>query len=190
MTKIRELEKTEFGMEGVIDCPFSKSEIGVMIGEGDFVEKSLIDYAEKCVEFFCNMPESLIEKLCEYTIRYCEESRLSWEEVGGKMPVPKGVKGKEIFQYISPTMLIIEEPTDWNMIGFHVEMECDWEEEHGLEWTVKDGKVRYVGPFDDMTAWDEKKLQYAGYYDEKKKYYNVNYVDREWNKPFKIRLCI
>lgn len=71
--------------------------------------------------------------------------------------VPEDVNGREILSYITPSVLIIE---------FHVECECDWEEEHGLEITIKDNKLVYVGSFDGMPPYYEERLAYVGYYDK------------------------
>lgn len=29
----------------------------------------------------------------------------------------------------------------------HMEMNCDWEEEHGMEWIVRGDEILYVGQF-------------------------------------------
>ena len=50
--------------------------------------------------------------------------------------------------------------------------------EHGLEITIKDNKILYVGSYDDMPPYYQERIEYTGYYDENK-YMNMNYVDRE-----------
>lgn len=64
------------------------------------------------------------------------------------------VKPEEILEYVYPSALIVRKPQD-DRIGFHLEMECDWEPEHGLEWSVLDGKAMYVGAFSSVSPWSE-----------------------------------
>ena len=169
--RIQNIEHTSFGFEGKMDCPAFQRTMDVMIDKEDDIE-----YAQKCADYLCNMPESTLLRLCTYSIRYCEEFRsiLMPED----MPVPEHISGKQILEYFRPNVLIVERPEDPSVIGFHVECGCDWEPEHGLEFTIKDDKILYVGSFDDMPAWSEGRLSYAGFYDPNNDM-NMNYADKE-----------
>lgn len=37
----------------------------------------------------------------------------------------------------------------------HPECDCEWEEEHGLEWVVRSGRVIYTGPYEGADPWGE-----------------------------------
>ena len=50
-------------------------------------------------------------------------------------------------------MLVVETPKEPEKIAFGVELRCDWEPEHGMEWTINDGKVLYVGDYEGISAW-------------------------------------
>lgn len=173
MQIVRKIEKTEYCLQGTMDFPLFDCEIDV-----EFDEDINREYVEKCADYLQHLPENIVERLCRYTQRYCEEFRKFFEEVGDECPVPRGIEAIKILKYITPTSLIVNKPDDENVIGFHVGLNCDWEEEHALEWTIKDGKVRYVGSFDDMSAWNEGSLEYVGFYNENEDI-NMNYVDKE-----------
>lgn len=129
-------------------------EIDVMIEDAD------MDYAEQCAEYFNNMPSQLTDELKKYTLRYCEDFRQFFDEESQE--VPQGVTENEIFNYVSPHVLIIKEPSSSDKIAFGVEFGCKWEPEHGMEWTVNDGQVLYVGDFVDMSPWYDKNVYQRG----------------------------
>lgn len=143
---IRDLEKNEFNQtEGIIDFPLFNLEIQITIDEGVPLE-----YAKQCVSYLQNLDDSVIDKLCEGSIRYCESMREYFADEG--IDIPKDVKGREILRYIRPNVLLIDPPED-DTIAFHIEGNCDWEPEHGIEGSIRNGKVLYVGAFNDESPW-------------------------------------
>ena len=132
---------------GVIDFPLMGGEIEIMIHDAP------LSYAEKCAEYLAQLPGNVIEKLCESSIRYCERRRQYFQEE--EFSVPKNISGRDILKHISIQSMIVETPKD-ETIAFHLEGNCDWEEEHGIEWSIKDGEVLYVGSFNDESPWRGK----------------------------------
>lgn len=120
-------------------------DIRVMIWGAD------LEYADKCAEYFNKMPAELISELKKYTLRYCEDFRQFFDEENPE--VPENVTENQIFDYVSHQLLIIKEPKDANKIAFSMEFNCAWEEEHGMEWAVNDGRILYVGEFTDIGPW-------------------------------------
>lgn len=149
---IKDLHKTEYGVEGKAPFKLFDCEIDVMIDDDCTVE-----YAEKCVEAMNDLPEDAVAIICKAAKKYC-----MWfiEEVGEcindelTVPIYADTPAREILNNITPSMLIVETPKD-SSIGYHIECGCDWEIEHGLEITIKDNKVLYVGDFGDNGAWDK-----------------------------------
>lgn len=168
---IQDLKHTKYGLEGVMDFPLFQTEINVFIKHEDD-----LDYAQKCADYLCNMPQEILLRLCKYIIRYCEDNRkcLEFEDI----LIPENITGTKILEYIVPNVLIVEKPDDSSVIGFHVECSCDWESEHGLEFTIKDEKILYVGPFDEMPAWNKGRLDYVGFYNSDNTVV-MNYADNE-----------
>ncbi len=108
-------------------------------------------YAEKCADYFNRMPEELLDQLKRFSLRYCEDMRGYF--AAGSPEVPEGVTKDEVLRYARANCLIIEKPKDSGVIGFGVEFSCDWEREHGMEWTVRDGRALYVGDFMGISPW-------------------------------------
>ena len=128
-------------------------EIEVSIDEG--VD---IAYAEKCAEALNNLPEETVKaiweaakKYCLYFMEICGEEWDDWNEMSFK--VTKETPAEKLKSEIFPTSLIVDEPED-ERVGFHLECNCSWEPEHGLEITILDGKLVYLGAFEGREAWD------------------------------------
>lgn len=168
--RIQNLKSTKYGIEGTMECPLFQTEMDVAIDNEEDVE-----YAQKCADYLCNMPQDTLLRLCQYIIRYCEDYREFFDD---EVQIPVHVEGVQIIEYFVPSVLIVEKPDDPSIIGFHVECGCDWEVEHGLEFTIKDNKILYTGPFDAMPAWDQDRLEYAGFYDSDSDFC-MNYADKE-----------
>lgn len=148
---ISDYHKSKYGNEGKIYFTLFDKQIDVLV---DFDVD--IDYAEKCVDHLNHLNNQVISDLCNGSIAYCEDYRDTFEEC--EISIPVNLSEKQILQYIYPRVLIIDKPTE-DKIGYHIECDCAWEEEHGLEWTIKEDKVLYVGQYHDETAWKDE-----GYY--------------------------
>ena len=135
MGKIENLKKEDDFFEGRVHFDLFNADIGVII---DLNLKNF-DFAEKCAVALNNMSEETIEKLCEYSASYCKDV---CEETGdGSLKI---TTNRDILHYIEPGNLLIPVPKDDEVI-IHLEMACDWEDEHGLEWLIKNDKILYVG---------------------------------------------
>ena len=128
--------------EGTIYFPLFDMELDVVMENGCSVE-----YGEKCADYLVNISEEDKDRLAEYMIRYFRDTDAE------EMNVPTDVEGREIFEYVYPSMMLVPYPEDEEKIGFRMEFDCDWEEDHGLELTVKDGKIAYVGMINEMSPW-------------------------------------
>ncbi len=149
---IRNLRESD--VEGCFDaeCDFKlfNTKVDVFID----MEELDIDYVNKCVENLNSLIDELIDKLCEYTIRYCEDCRCFFEDE--EIDIPENIKGRDILNYVSPVTIGIEEPDDKNSIGYVLEFNVLWEEEHGMEWVIRDNQILYVSQFDGTGAFDEE----------------------------------
>ena len=110
-----------------------------------------LDYAEKCGNYFNDLPAELFALLKKYSLRYCEDMR---DDFDTEYPdVPEDVGEDTVMNYARVNCLIIEKPKDSASVGFGVEFSCDWEREHGMEWTIRDGRALYVGDFMGISPW-------------------------------------
>lgn len=149
---ITDIHKDENGIEGKTRWELFDKEISV--GIDDNVD---IAYAEKCAEELNSLPKETVnaiweaaKKYCLYFIDLCGDEWDEWNEMSFK--VTKKTPAEKIKSEIFPSCLIINEPED-DRVGFHIECNCSWEPEHGLEITILDGKLVYLGAFEGQGAW-------------------------------------
>jgi len=138
--------------EGNIDFPLFNEEIYILIKNDVNME-----YAEKCVAYLQNLSPSVIETLCEGAIKYCETCREHFEDED--LSIPPNIQSTDILQYIQPnSMSVLYIPNDENIVAFSLSLNCDWEQEHGMEWFIKGGKALYVGAFNGgiTPPWDDE----------------------------------
>ena len=119
-------------------------------------DEEFLAYAEKCAEYFNHMPAALLSQLKQCSLRYCEDMREYFDPMAPE--VPESVSEETVLDYVRVNCLIIKKPKDFGTIGFEVEFCCDWEPEHGMEWTVRDGRALYVGDFMGISPWYDDRV--------------------------------
>ncbi len=118
--------------------------------------EEFLRYAERCADYLDNMPDTLLLQLKECSLRYCEDMRETFD--ADTPEVPENVSTDTVMNYARANCVIIEQPKDSSVIGFSVEFSCDWEPEHGMEWTVRNGRALYVGDFMGISPWYADKV--------------------------------
>ncbi|MGG3805456.1 DUF6985 domain-containing protein [Metabacillus fastidiosus] len=101
-----------------------------------------IEYAELCITYLNSLSEELINKLCKASIRYCNEFL---DDIGED--IIEFSKPTDVLPYITPNTISIPNPKNKSEPVIALELNCTWEEEHGMEWIIRNGKVMYVGPY-------------------------------------------
>lgn len=137
MSIIKDIKRAENFYEGKVFYNLFGIEIDVVID----LESADFEYAEKCARALNNMSEEVIGKLCEYSVLYCEDY---CDEIEEEPPTIESER--DILHYIHPESLTVDIPQDERIV-IHLALNCDWNEEHGLEWLVKDDEILHVGPF-------------------------------------------
>lgn len=138
------------------------------------------EYISRCADAAENFSEETIAELCEaakrYALAFIREYRedmgddFSFEEE--ELPeITEDTPASEMMQYFRLGELIIDEPEQEGQLYFRFSGGCDWEIEHGFEAAFQDGKLVYVGSFDDVKPY---RLDYY-----------VNDKGREWNYAIK-----
>ena len=51
--------------------------------------------------------------------------------------------------------LVVDAPKDPSRIGYQLSGNCDWEEEHGIEIDILDGKLVYLSEYCGQSPWDD-----------------------------------
>ncbi len=145
MEVIRNVKLTEFALEGEVFFKCFNKYISLFVEDGEDTE-----YAQICAKYLNELTESVIIRLCEASIRYCNDFL---DAVGE--PLKTFEKAIDVLKLISPSVLIVPYPENGDEPVIHLELNCEWEPEHGLEWIVRADKVLYVGAFNGEYPWDE-----------------------------------
>ena len=150
---IKDLHDTEYGPEGKMRWELFDKEIMVSLDEG--VD---IAYAEKCAEALNDLPQETINAIWEAAKCYClffiDLCGDEWDDFNEMtIKVTEETSAEKIKSQIYPSYLIVSAP-EGDGIGFHLECNCSWEVEHGLEITILDNKLLYLGAYEGREAWD------------------------------------
>lgn len=104
-------------------------------------------YVRRCLAVIADMPKGLEDQLRAATSRYRKANRRFWSVL----------RIGDVFGSVSPECITVGPCPDGveEQVAFSVELECSWDEEHGLEWVVRDDTVVYVGPMLGYGPWDD-----------------------------------
>ena len=154
---IREIHKNDFGeFEGTVWNELFQTDLTICFpGEADQA------YAQQCAEYFSNLPQEMVDRLCAYCLRYCDALRNFFDE--DEFEIPTGINGRDILSYITPSLLMAETHPNTDGIAFHVECGCAWEVEHGLEITISGERILYVGPYEGISPYNQARLESIGW---------------------------
>lgn len=112
----------------------------------DFLD---IGYLEKCAEYLNSLNDNVIEDLCKASISYCNHVlAMYYDEVPKEFERPP-----DVLELIYPSALIIPYPENPNEPVIHLELNCAWEKEHGMEWIVRNDRVLYVSSYSGENPW-------------------------------------
>lgn len=170
---IREITENSYGVEGRTTSKKWCSDFSLMCSS-----REQLPYAVKCLEYLDDLPEDVEKRLAKYLYRYYKD----FEEYMDEDEIREmGVTEENVFEHVRVYSVIVDDNTRQDRIEFHTEGGVDWEPEHGLEFTISDGKILYVGPFDDYPP-NSSRLAYAlehyGYYDPEGDM-QMNYASKE-----------
>ncbi|MBZ5488162.1 hypothetical protein HW452_11570 [Halomonas aquamarina] len=135
------LTEGEDGLEGKVYSALFDQVVTLFAADADLV------FARRCAVHLNQLSDEVVEHLCRSTVHYCD-AFLS--EVGE--PLIEFAAPRDVLKLVTPQVLIVPCPEKQTPV-VHLELECDWEPEHGLEWVVREDKVLYVGPFNDEDPW-------------------------------------
>lgn len=151
MDLINNLHENEFGeLEGEVYFNYFNKTIKVEIEEG--VQES---YVHKQIEYLNSIKDNIIFDICKFSFIFCKEEMKAYPDKN----YPKGLisinKEEDIWNYMSVEKIRIElcEEEDEDINVLNLSGYCDWDEENGIQWIIKDGIVVYVGKWDDLSIW-------------------------------------
>ncbi len=129
-----------------------------------FSQTEVTDYEKKCIENFFKWNAYLFEKLKKASFDYYQDFAENVDEDD----MPEIESPEKVFDFCSPTTISFDtyekSPEDTFIT---VELNCDWEVEHGMQWTVKNNdEIIYVGAYYGVSVdyASEVKSNYARKY--------------------------
>ena len=137
MSIIKDIKINGQDVEGRVHFDLFGIDIDVMIEDPNCTE-----YAEKCAKYLNELNDDLIAHLCKSSVKYCN----NFLEAIGE-PIKKFKGPRDVLPLINPILLIVPGLNPEKEPIIHLELNCDWEVEHGMEWIVRGNKVLYVGAF-------------------------------------------
>lgn len=141
---IKNLKKNEFSdLEG--DTYFKLFDQDILV----YIDQDAdIEYAELCITYLNSLSEELIIELCEASIKYCNEFL---DDIGED--IIEFSKPIDVLPLIIPNSISIPKPENKSEPVIDLELNCTWEEEHGMEWVIRKGTVMYVGPYHGINPY-------------------------------------
>lgn len=130
---------------------------------GDYVEFSVEDqadlaYVERCVAYFNGLDAAIVDELCRASIRYCHAFL---DAIGEE--APQFASPRDVLRLVLPGELIIPDERIPERPVVHMELDCEWELEHGMEWLIREDEVWYVGGFCGHDSWEEPRRGGSNY---------------------------
>ena len=131
-----------------------------------FSQTEATDYNKKCIRTFFKWSDDLFEKLKKASFDYYQDF-VEWVDADD---IPKVESSDKVFFYCYPTTMIFDYSEKYpNDTFITVELNCDWEIEHGMQWTVKNNnEIIFVGPFEGVSIdyADKIETNYARKYNQ------------------------
>ncbi|UYG00854.1 DUF6985 domain-containing protein [Halomonas sp. GD1P12] len=141
MKMVRGVTDGEDGLEGEMYCALFERYIPFLSPERD------PDGVQRCAAYLNELDDAVIDHLCQATEHYCQ----TYQSESGELP-REFATPREVLTHITPSLLIVPHFEKATPV-VHMELECDWEPEHGMEWVVRNRHVLYVGPFNGEDPW-------------------------------------
>ena len=147
MELIKDIKENEFGeMVGSVYFKYIDEYIDLR-----FESDVPLEYVQKSAELLNSIQETLIDEICKYSILFCKDvlERCSkMKKAINSLDNPKG-----ILKYMQFDELVVNLPEDMSSYGINLVGSCDWDEENGIQWLIKDDTVVYTGPWADLNIW-------------------------------------
>ena len=108
----------------------------------------LREQSERYIETFLNWGEDLFKKLQNSSYKYCQDFQDAIGEVNVEIN-----SSAEIWNHCDPVRIYFESYIqDPSSTFIDIELNCDWEEEHGMQWLIKNAdKPIFVGAYDGIS---------------------------------------
>jgi len=149
MDLIRNLKENEFDeMEGEVYFEYLNKYIHLI-----YVKDIDYTYVKKVANYLNKIDEKIMNKLVEYSIKYCNDMISNYPDVEYKKGLCNLKNPIDILNYLEVNRLKIDEFSDENSNVLNLSGSCEWDRENGFQWLIRDDKILYVGAWDDLNIW-------------------------------------
>lgn len=149
MNLIKNLKENEFEqMEGNVFFDYLKKDISIL-----FEKEVPIEYVEKNIEYLNSLNEKVMLSLCAYSMKFCKKIMLDYPDVDYLLGLKQVDSPLEILNFMEILRLKVDMYKDYNVDVLNLSGSCAWDEDNGIQWLIKENKVVYVGPWDDLDIW-------------------------------------
>jgi len=145
MTLLKNISHTGTGIEGEVFFELFDRNFAFLTDK-----ISDLNFVEKHAACLNTMPERVIDALANASVRYYNGFL---GRVGEKEQVFD--TARDLFSLIYPQVLIIPYPQENQDSILHLELNCEWDAEHGMAWIVRNRSILYVGAFNGMDPWGD-----------------------------------
>lgn len=111
-------------------------------------DRATIDYVEQCAAYMNSLDGQIIEEFCEA----CLSCRADHLELLGR-PAEPLLAARDVLSLLTPLTLLVPNPANGSEPVLHLELNCIWDADSGLEWIARGGRNLYVGSFNARSAW-------------------------------------
>ena len=108
-----------------------------------------LSYAEKCATYLNSLSDELIDRLCTASINYCNTFL---EDTG--QDLKRFRDRRDVLTLITPLSLLMPEMLRDEPV-IHLDLDCEWEREHGMEWIIREDRILFVSAFQGENPWDD-----------------------------------
>ena len=152
MSSIKNLRENEFEeMEG--EVYFNAIGQNIVIR---FDKEVPMDYVEKQVEYLQSLNKKVIYNMCYYANLFRKEEMKNYPNKDYPPNMDQIDNPLELLHYISITDLHVEMYTNESakeICVLNLSGSCDWDEENGIQWLIKEDEVVYAGAYQDLSIW-------------------------------------
>ena len=174
MSMIRELKADNNGLgwlKGKFDSKtFYKGEMDItLFADSDQVKK----YAEKCVMHYNSLEsnQKIFDDIQDMLSKFMFYMYDEWKAmeiyddivVNTEKSIEAYNSGEQLVSCLSNLRLYVELPEEEydEEIGYCIEADCPWEPEHQCSIIIRGDEVKYVGPSEGNTPWDDDDEYYC-----------------------------
>ena len=111
-------------------------------------DAATLEYVERCAAYLNGLSDRLIDDFCKACITY----RSDYLEMLGGTAEPL-LAERDVLMLLTPLTLLVPNPANGGEPVLHLELNCAWDADHGLEWIARGEKNLYVGGFNAQPAW-------------------------------------